>query len=1402
MKTSIPKLAEDALPRKRRGASPPARQAESLRPKMDEASNDFAADPFAPIRPAEPLRVEAAPTTSDAERTIAIYPAAQGQLQMWFLQQYAPKSPYYNIPMAFRLEGRLDLPRLEQAFHAVLWRHGALRTTFVMEEGNLVQCVASSLALNLHGHDLARTPPAQRENAASERIEAMACRPFDLTNEPLIRVELFRLHECEHLLALVVHHIVFDGWSQVNFCRELSAYYATGESAKAALPSLPIEFADYSAWQDQRLRVPEFAEQYDYWQAKLGGELEPLDLPRDRARPTVSSYRGDNRSLALDSDLLAALKTRAQAEGVTLFMILLAAFKVLLFRHTAREDLRVGIPFANRQRAETEGMLGFFVNTLVMRTPVTGEVTFRELLQRVKRTAIEAFTHSELPFEKLVEMFAGRFGNDRPVLVETLFVLQTLPEPSLTLDDLQVTPWPVHTHTAKVDLTLFMNENAGDWTATAEYSTDLFDAERIDRLLGHWRVLLESIVAQPAARVAELPMLTPSERQRLLVDWNETARDYPREKSVHQLFAEQAAATPVAIALVAGGSAPLTYHELNERADRLASHLQDAGVRRGDLVGLSVERSIEMVVALLGILKAGGAYWAIEENLPDERRRTLLADARPRLVLARKSSADQLAHLIEKSGAGCRVVALEDLLAAPAMPLRESVAVGADDPVYVSYTSGSTGRPKGVLVPHRGVVRLVKNADYVSLDARETILQMAPLSFDASTFELWGALLNGGRVVLMPPGPPSLAQIGAAIRDGAVTTLWLTAGLFHLMVEQRLEDLKPLRQLLAGGDVLSPEHLRKVRRALPHCRVINGYGPTENTTFTCCYPVMDERDLATSVPIGKPIANTQVYVLDGSQQPVPIGVEGELYAGGDGVALGYLNEPQLTAERFVSDPFSARPDGRLYRTGDRVRWRADGNLEFHGRLDSEIKIRGYRVDLGEIETRLRDCSGIREALVIRDEESSGDGRLIAYVVLDEGADIPVESLREHTRNCLPDYMIPGAFVILERLPLLSNGKIDRRHLPAPAAARENLPNEQQQPLNLLEVGLTEIWRSLFHRRHIGRQENFFELGGHSLLAARLMAEIDDRFGCNLPIAALFHAPTIETLSRRLTEEDCAPLWTSLVPLQPEGTRPPLFFTHGWGGDVFCFQPLARLLPPEQPSYGLQAVGLDGKALRHTSVEEMAAHYVQEIRSFQPEGPYYVGGYSMGGLIAFEIAQQLFQTGQRVAMVALLDTARQPAPWTVFARTLAPFFRERSKVHFERLHRMSTVERFHYFGHCVFSFYKWLTRNRANPAVITAGQNESDQTAVLPKYGDYYVAVASAYRLRRYPGSIDVFVSDTADAKFVSIWRHLARRGAKVHRVPGDHFEIMGIKGSHQLPVLAQALTSALEDAQRASSGRD
>jgi|GEM_PF-1652162 len=890
------------------------------------------------------------------------------------------------------------------------------------------------------------------------------------------------------------------------------------------------------------------------------------------------------------------------------------------------------------------------------------------------------------------------------------------------------------------------------------------------------------------------PLLRSYEGRRSMTEPNQTLKPYPHDQCIHQLFAAQAAQTPDAVAVVFQDNL-LTYQELNEQATLVAQHLHNMGVCSNTIVGLFVERSLEMAIALLGILKAGAAYCALDATLPAERLRWLLADAGVEITIARRNSIPRLTQLAPPTAPRRLVIAgIEDLLATRASGTGLSTAAHqSGDPAYVSYTSGSTGQPKGVVVPHRGVVRLVKGADYVSLTAAETLLHLSPLSFDASTFEIWGALLNGGRVVIMPPAPCSLTEIGATIRRDGVTTLFLTSGLFHLLVEERLEDLQPLRQLLTGGDVLSPLHVLKAFRALPHCRIMNVYGPTENTTFTTCYTVTDPAELTPSVPVGRPIANTQVYVLDQWLNPVPPGEKGELYVGGDGLAIGYLNRPELTAEMFVPSPFN--PTTRLYRTGDIMRWRSDGNLEFLGRRDSQVKIRGFRIELGEVESILATHPKVAACAVTTQPLADGNKTLVAHVVGRAAADLTPDSLRSWLLKKLPDYMVPSRFFQMPVLPLNANGKVDRKSLSEYPGTEWSPSRDDTAPRNDLERRLVDVWQSLLNKPTIGIRDNFFHLGGDSLLALQLTCALEKIAGVALPMATLLQSPTIESLAQRLSAKDWVPAWSSLVPLQTQGSKPPLFFVHGVRGEVYRYLDLVRRLSPDQPCYGFQAVGLDGRVPRHITVEEMAAHYVQELVTFQPSGAVFLAGYSMGGWIAYEMAQQLQRQGRQVRLLALLDSgpAGRVRP-SHYVMQMACFLPRRFAFHLWRWLQLPQSEQFAYLRRRWVSLWQVLSQNRAPAPVVTVPPDKSAQPPpVAPEFIDYYHAVAATYQLRQYSGTVDVFVSDQYYPGWKSYWHHMARGGASVHRIPGEHFQIFS---ETKLPVFAATFTHVLQRAQQ------
>ena len=883
---------------------------------------------------------------------------SHAQQRLWILQQLDPTSAAYNITTAVRWIGRLDVTALEAALNDVVARHEVLRTVFPAEDGRAVVRVLPELKMSVQATGRAE---------AAESAE----RAFDLAQAPLLRLSVTRGESEEQVVKLTVHHIVADAWSMEIFVRELGEAYAARQQGRApGWSELPIQYADFSAWQRAWLETGVRATQLDYWRRQLA-EPPTLELPTDRPRSARADSAGAVHGFVLPEDVVAGVRRLAHEEEATTFMVLLAAFQSLLHRYTAQDDLVVGAPVANRTRREIEPLIGFFVNTLVLRADFSQRPDFRMLLRQVKRTAIDAYAHQDVPFEDLVqELQPDRQLNQNP-LFSVMFSVQgaareTLATPGATLELLKP-----ETRVVKFDLLVACEESASGITGGVEYRTALFDAATIERWAGHFVELLRDAVSRPETPVRLLRVLPAAEQRRVLHEWNATARPYP-ERSLAELFAEQSAATPAAVAVRAGGMT-LTYAELDERANRLAHLLVTNGVGADVCVGVCLERSLDLIVALVAIVKAGGAYVALEPDYPAERLALMLADVKAGVVITRGQFADKIATATNVAAIW---VDRDAIRIATQRTTAPRVFAKPEHLAYVSYTSGSTGRPKGVAVTQRGVIRLVRNTDFASLGPREVFLQFAPVAFDASTLEIWGPLLNGGQLVVMPAGTPTLDELGRVIREERVTTLWLTAGLFSAMVDERLDDLRGVRQLLAGGDVLPLPQVARFVRAVPSCRLINGYGPTENTTFTCCHPITDSDLLGASVPIGRPIANTRVYVLDAALQPVPIGVPGELFAGGDGLARGYVGRAELTLEKFGPNPFGP---GRLYRTGDRVRWRADGTIEFLGRLDQQVKIRGYRIEPGEIEAALLAEPGVKAAaVVVRD--ARGRKQLVAYVV--------------------------------------------------------------------------------------------------------------------------------------------------------------------------------------------------------------------------------------------------------------------------------------------------------------------------------------------------------------------------------------------------------------------------------------
>ncbi|MFD2170714.1 amino acid adenylation domain-containing protein [Tumebacillus lipolyticus] len=1175
------------------------------------------------------------PPLLKAER-VGPMPLSFAQQRLWLIDQLQPGSAVYNMPFVVRLEGELDVEALERSLEEIIARHEALRTTFVEGPAEPLQVIAAPDRLSLAVRDLSSLPAEEREATARQLAQEEVAAPFDLSAGPLIRCSLLKLAEREHLLVLNMHHIVSDGWSTGVFLHEFAALYAAfADGRPSPLPALAIQYADYAVWQRNWLQGSALEEQLSYWKERLGGDLPALQLPTDRPRPPVQTHRGAVVSAELSPELAQALQALSKRQGVTLFMTLLAAFQTMLARYTGQEDIAVGTPIAGRNAKETEELIGFFVNTLVMRTDLSGEPTFREVLKRVREVALGAYANQDVPFERLVEELQPPRDTSRTPLFQTMFVLQNDALPAVEVEGLLIEPLDISNETAKFDLTLFVQGEQDELVAMFEYNTDLFEASTARRMIDHFHNLLHEIAADPDRSISRYSLLAERERDTLLLEWNDTKREHGEEKTFAQLFEAQAEKTPDAVAVELSAES-WTYRELNEQANRLAHLLKRYGVGPDVIVGIFLDRSLAMMAAFLAVFKAGGAYLPLDPSTPPERMSFLLQDAGAALVLTTSTLGDRvpasdLPQIVLDGQADLIAGQPADNLAPVAEPGHLA---------YLIYTSGSTGLPKGTMIEQRGLTNyLLWAVDAYRLQEGAGAIVHSSVAFDMPITSLFPPLLTGKKVVFTPQeasGVEALCQLLLTRQDFSLVKV-TPAHLQLLNRELEGEDWQGLaRALVIGGEALLPEQVAPWQERAPETRLINEYGPTE-TVVGCCVHEVSEADRGGAIPIGRPIANMAMYILDAQQQPVPIGVVGEIYIGGHGVARGYRNREELQAERFLPDPFRAEEAAKLYRTGDLASYRADGAIEYVGRIDSQVKIRGYRIELGEVEAALYQHPAVREALVIDREDIPGNRRLVAYLVAGEKL-VAGREIRAFLKRFLSEYMIPSDFVWLEEIPLTANGKVDHKVLPTPSADLEREERETA-PRDRLEMQLVRIWEAVLGRSNIGVRDNFFELGGHSLLALQVLKEIEARLEQKVSLTALIQSGTIEQLAALLRDGEASDHRVpTLLPLRANGTQRPLFLVHPIGGHATSYVELAKALGEDQPVYALQSPGLEGECEPLDRIEDMAAHYLAEIRAVQPVGPYLLGGWSFGGAVAYEMAQQLRAAGEEVALLALLDSA--------------------------------------------------------------------------------------------------------------------------------------------------------------------
>ncbi|MFN6563898.1 MAG: amino acid adenylation domain-containing protein [Nostoc sp. ChiSLP01] len=1345
-------------------------------------------------------------------------PLSFAQQRLWFVQQLSPDNDSYNMLEALRLDGTLNIVALEGSLNELVRRHEILRTTFPTVDGKPIQKIAPPTALTLPIHNLQGLSADEQTAQIRQITESQASAPFNLATGPLVQFTLLQLSAKEYVLLLKMHHIIYDGWSLNIFFGELSQLYAAfTQGLPNPLPELTIQYADFAFWQRQWLTGEVLERQLGYWQKQLVGVPPVLELPTDKPRPPIQTFQGGANSFMLDRNLTQRLQQLSQESDTTLFMTLLAAFLVLISRYSAQPDILVGSPIANRNSPQVEQLMGFFANTLALRGNLSDNPSFADFLAQVRQTTLEAYAHQDLPFEMLVEKLQPGRDLSRNPLVQVMFSLQNAPQSSGNLSGLNIQnmPLPIDVR-ARFDLEVNYWETPGGLEGVWCYNRDLFEAATIARLAQHFQTLLQAIVANPQARVAQLPLLTPAERHQLLIEWNQTQTDYPADKCIHQLFEEQVQRTPDAVAVVYENE-QLTYEQLNCRANSLAHYLKSLGVGGETLVGICVERSLDMIVGLLGILKAGGAYVPIDPEYPQERLSFMLRDAQISVLLTQRSLVNKLAEYT------AQVVCLDSdaHLIEQCSQDNATSDVQANNLAYVIYTSGSTGQPKGVEVVHRGVNRLLFGVNYVHLDATQTFLHLAPISFDASTLEIWGALLHGAKCVLFPGTIPTSQNLREVIEKHGITILWLTAALFNSIIDDDEKALSGIQQLLIGGEALSVTHVRKALENLPCTQIINGYGPTESTTFTCYYPIPRQIEATLeSIPIGRPINNTQVYILDAYLQPVGVGVPGELHIGGAGLARGYLNRSELTNEKFIPNPFNnskfklpfqrikgATQNSKLYKTGDLACYLPDGNIEYIGRIDNQVKIRGFRIELGEIEAVLSQHEDVQVCCVIAREDSPEQKRLVAYIVPQKQVKLTASELRQFLKFKLPDYMVPNAFVILEALPLTPNGKVDRRALKAPVYTSDS--DRFIEARNQLELKLVQIWSKILKVDKIGVQDNFFDLGGHSLLASYLMTQIKQQFGKDIPLTTLFQNPTIEQFATIIQKDTNYANSSCLVALQPNGNNLPFFCVPGAGGRPFYFYHLGRHLGEEQPFYSFEN-DLYEKLGAITRIEDLASIYIAAMQTIQPEGPYFLGGHSYGGNVVFEMAQQLYKQGQKVAMLAIIDSSAPTykdkqmlvdylswdrARWLAeVSKGLEVYLDRNVDISYEVLQPLSEDEQLKY----VLRYFKMANMLPPNAEI-------SQLNNIVQAYKNSCLCLVDYVPKQLYPDKLTVIranedLADDPNSDLASEisddsslgWSEFCSQPVNIHFVLGNHVSIMV---EPHVQVLARQLKVCIKEAQ-------
>jgi amino acid adenylation domain-containing protein len=1301
------------------------------------------------------------------------------QESFWLLQQLTPDIPIYNLPKILSLKGDLKVELLEKSLKGIISRHQTLRTTYHLGDGALFQRVSHDWGFDFTMVDFSELSQQDRSQKLQKLLQEMIRQPFDLENGLMIRSVLVRLRQDHHILGLVIHHIASDFLSSRLFENELAVHYdAYLNQETPTLPDLPISYQDYATWQSDFLKTETATQKLIYWRDQLEDSPSLLQLPTDFPRQPIQTYAGNRISFSINAELFSEVLNLSSTNGVTPFMVLLTAFYVLLHRYTHQTDILVGMPVVGRFQPEMEYLIGAFINTVALRCKIAKRSTFLELLQSVRNITLQALDHQEIPFSTVVRDINPERNNNYSPLFQVMINYLEDRNPLYKIGDLEVDHLPNNNGTSMFDLSLIFKIAGDELSAEFEYNPELFETATITRMIAHFQVLLTNAVLDPNQLVSNISIIPAKNYQQIITSWNAAEEPYPADVLIHHLFEDWARLTPYLEAVVFHDQ-KYTFRELNSRANQIADFLIKHGTTPETRVAFALNRSTDSIITILGILKSGAAYVPLDISFPEERLTFIIRDSMAMIVIAHQDIQTQLPSL------DIPVYVFEEIVQANSSEeiVNPNIEIYPKNLAYIMYTSGSTGQPKGVLISHQNVIGFLWGYKQVNLDGPRRIgTTVAPFNFDTSIDEIFSTICFGGCLhILLPEESSDVAYFANYLVNNAITTAYIVPD-FLPGIAQYLESYSDQFQLecLITGLAPKREHvLQNFRDLSTDLRILNAYGPTEVTYGATAFEFVKTENPDHDVSIGVPFPNYDVYIVDSILQPVPIGVTGELLIGGVGISRGYQNKPEMTAVNFIPDPFSSKPGNRLYRTGDLVRYRLDGNIDFLGRADDQVKVRGYRIELGEIESALYKFSAVEKTKVIVSEEVTGDQRLVAYIVMKDRKEIPINHLREFLESKLPVYMIPNQFMFLLEFPLMANGKISYRDLPTPDISRQLLETEFEAPSSPEEEILINIWSDILGVDCIGIHDNFFELGGHSLLASHVMLEIENQFGTRLPLAAFFETSTIALLAVKLkVKHHINNNWLSLVPMKPDGNRPPIFIVHSLGGNIIGYRDIGKYLDPDQPLYGLQSLGLDGKSSLNYRIEDMAADYIKEILNFYPEGPLMLAGHSFGGWVAVEMAIQLQQQGCPIALLALIDTATDGLGFTNNIQKIkfkSKSLFERMSFHAKNIIFSTKEERKIYLEKSVMRY----RRRRNNKNLGAKVLKEEAIGSAIPKYLDSVkqanFLASHLYTVKKFPGKVTLFRAKNQgvgrlDREFYG-WKAFAS-DVDVYEIPGNHLTII------------------------------